>query len=129
MAEAKRKALQMAQEKKLTYINGYDHPNIISGQGTIGLEICEQVPFPDAVVVPVGGGGLIAGVATAIKAMSPKTKIIVNNNILLLILRWRIEFQTNHFRALNRKNVQVFQKQWNTDNRFQQKLIQHLLMV
>lgn len=43
----------------------------------LGLEICEQVPFPDAVVIPVGGGGLIAGVSTAIKAMSPTTKIIV----------------------------------------------------
>lgn len=46
--------------------------------GTIGLEICEQVAYPDAVVIPVGGGGLIAGVATAIKALSPNTKIIVN---------------------------------------------------
>lgn len=77
MGEARRKALQMSKDEKLTYINGYDHPNIIAGQGTIGLEICEQVQFPDAVVIPIGGGGLIAGVATAIKALSPKTKIIV----------------------------------------------------
>lgn len=77
MAEAKRIALQLAREQGLTYINGYDHPNIIAGQGTIGLEICEQVSHPDAVVVPVGGGGLIAGIATAVKALSPRTKIIV----------------------------------------------------
>lgn len=77
MAEAKRTALLLAKERSLTYINGYDHPNIIAGQGTIGLEICEQVPNADAVVIPVGGGGLIAGVATAIKAMCPSTKIIV----------------------------------------------------
>lgn len=77
MAEAKRLALKLSREHELTYINGYDHPNIIAGQGTIGLEICEQVPFPDAVVVPVGGGGLIAGIATAVKALSPRTKIIV----------------------------------------------------
>lgn len=77
MAEAKQKALQISKDEKLTFINGYDHPNIIAGQGTIGLEICEQVTNPDAVVIPVGGGGLIAGVATAIKALSPKTKIIV----------------------------------------------------
>lgn len=77
MAEAKRHALVMAKDRGLIYVNGYDHPNIIAGQGTIGLEICEQVNNPDAVVIPVGGGGLIAGVATAIKAMSPKTKIIV----------------------------------------------------
>ncbi|XP_031619975.1 uncharacterized protein LOC116338699 [Contarinia nasturtii] len=76
MAEAKRYALSISKERGLTYINGYDHPHIISGQGTIGLEICEQVPYPDAVVIPVGGGGLIAGVATAVKSMSPTTKII-----------------------------------------------------
>lgn len=77
MAEAKRHALCLAQKRGLIYINGYDHPDIIAGQGTIGLEICEQVPNADAVVIPVGGGGLIAGIATAIKAMSPSTKIIV----------------------------------------------------
>lgn len=78
MAEAKSHALTIAKKRGLTYVNGYDHPNIIAGQGTIGLEICEQVSNPDAVVVPVGGGGLIAGIATAIKEMSPKTKIIVS---------------------------------------------------
>lgn len=80
MAEAKRNALLIAKERGLTYVNGYDHPNIIAGQGTIGLEICEQVPNADAIVVPVGGGGLIAGIAAAVKAMSPHTKIIVRSN-------------------------------------------------
>lgn len=77
MFEAKKLAMVLSKEKGLIYVNGYDHPHIIAGQGTIGLEICEQVAGADAVVVPVGGGGLIAGVATAIKAMSPHTKIIV----------------------------------------------------
>lgn len=49
----------------------------MAGQGTLGLEIIAEVPNIDAVIVPVGGGGLIAGVATAIKTLSPKTKIIV----------------------------------------------------
>lgn len=49
----------------------------MSGQGTIGLEIVEQCEDADAIVVPVGGGGLIAGIATAVKTLSPKTKIIV----------------------------------------------------
>lgn len=57
----------------------YDNPNIIAGQGTLGLEIIEQVPDLDAVVIPVGGGGLIAGMALAIKSLSPKTLIIVSN--------------------------------------------------
>lgn len=79
MNEAKQFAMVMSKTRKLIYVNGYDHPNIIAGQGTIGLEICEQVANADAVVVPVGGGGLIAGIATAVKALSPNTKIIVIN--------------------------------------------------
>merc|ERR1712004_77120 len=58
------------------YINGFDHPNILAGQGTMGLEIIEQVPDVDAVVIPVGGGGLIAGCAVALKTMNPNIKII-----------------------------------------------------
>lgn len=79
MNEAKQFAMVMSKTRELIYVNGYDHPNIIAGQGTIGLEICEQVANADAVVVPVGGGGLIAGIATAVKALSPNTKIIVIN--------------------------------------------------
>lgn len=80
MGEAKQLAMKMSYDEQLLYVNGYDHPDIMAGQGTIGLEILEQVPNPDAVVVPVGGGGLIAGIATAVKALSPKTKIIVRSN-------------------------------------------------
>nr|CAD7461623.1 unnamed protein product [Timema tahoe] len=76
MGEAKRIAMQLAKERELTYINGYDHPHIMAGQGTLGLEIVEQVPNIDAVVVPVGGGGLIAGVALAVKTLFPHIKII-----------------------------------------------------
>ena len=52
----------------LTYIHGFDDPDIIAGQGTIGLEILEQVPDVDAIVCPVGGGGLLAGLCVAVKA-------------------------------------------------------------
>ncbi|XP_055678510.1 L-threonine ammonia-lyase [Lutzomyia longipalpis] len=76
MSEAKKIAMSIGKRRNLVYINGYDHPHIMAGQGTIGLEIVEQMGMPDAVVVPVGGGGLIAGVATAVKAISPQTKII-----------------------------------------------------
>lgn len=55
----------------------YDHPHIMAGQGTIGLEVMEQVPDLDAMVIPVGGGGLIAGIATAVKALKPNVQIIV----------------------------------------------------
>lgn len=59
----------------------YDHPHIMAGQGTIGLEIIEQVPDVDAVLVPVGGGGLLAGVATAIKHLKPHVLIYVSNSL------------------------------------------------
>merc|ERR1719508_389128 len=60
----------------MMYINGFDHPNILAGQGTMGLEILDQVPDVDAIVVPVGGGGLIAGIALAVKTMKPDVLII-----------------------------------------------------
>lgn len=74
--EARERADQFAQEQKLTYIHGYDDWNIIAGQGTMALEILDQVPEMDAIVVPVGGGGLIAGVGLAIKALKPSVKVI-----------------------------------------------------
>jgi len=75
LGEAKRIAMKLGKEKGLIYINGYDHPHILAGQGTIGLEIAEQVPDLDAVLVPVGGGGLLAGIALAIKSMLPNAKV------------------------------------------------------
>jgi threonine dehydratase len=75
-AEAKARAHEIAREQGLAYIDGYDDPSIIAGQGTVGIEIMEQVPGADAVVVPVGGGGLLAGVSLAVKAIRPETKII-----------------------------------------------------
>jgi len=80
MKEAKAIAMKRAQEQGLSYINGYDHPHIMAGQGTLGLEIVEQLPDADAIVVPVGGGGLIAGVARAVKSLYPHIKIIVGGN-------------------------------------------------
>jgi threonine dehydratase len=76
-SEAKAHAHEIAAERGLAYIDGYDDPAIIAGQGTMGLEIVEQVPDLDAVVIPVGGGGLLAGVALAVKSLKPEAKIIV----------------------------------------------------
>lgn len=74
--EAKARAGELAAEKGLAYIDGYDDPAIIAGQGTLGLEILEQVKDVDAVIVPVGGAGLIAGVSLAIKNVRPQTRVI-----------------------------------------------------
>uniref|UniRef100_A0A0X3P6S0 L-serine deaminase n=4 Tax=Schistocephalus solidus TaxID=70667 RepID=A0A0X3P6S0_SCHSO len=75
ISEARRVALKLAHQHGYTYVNGYDHPNILAGQGTIGLEILQQVPDVDAIIVPVGGAGLIAGVTCAVKKLKPSIKI------------------------------------------------------
>jgi threonine dehydratase len=74
--EAKAHAHEIAAENALAYIDGYDDPAIIAGQGTMGLEIVEQVPEVDAVIIPVGGAGLLAGVSLAVKTLRPDTKIV-----------------------------------------------------
>lgn len=58
------------------FVHAYDDPDIVAGQGTLGLELLDQVPDVETVVVPIGGGGLIGGVATAIKARSPETRVV-----------------------------------------------------
>lgn len=69
-------ARTLEKEKGYTFVHPYQDPHVIAGQGTIGLELVEQVSDFDTVVVPIGGGGLISGIATAVKALSPKTKVI-----------------------------------------------------
>jgi threonine dehydratase len=75
-AAAKTRADELAAAQGLTYIHGFDDPAVIAGQGTIGLEVLEQVPAAQAVIVPVGGGGLIAGVSLAIKSLRPAVTIV-----------------------------------------------------
>ena len=74
--EACKHALALAAERKMTFLHPFDDLEVIAGQGTIGLEILEQVPEIEAAVVPVGGGGLISGVACALKEQRPNIKII-----------------------------------------------------
>ncbi len=73
--EAVRQAVSFGRERNLTFVHPYDDPDVIAGQGTIGLELLEQVPDLEAVVVPIGGGGLISGIATAVKAVKPEVEI------------------------------------------------------
>src|SRR5437588_6275080 len=74
--EANEKAKQLAQERGLTYIHPFDDLQLITGQGTLGLELYEDFPQVEIAVVPIGGGGLISGVSMALKALNPKIKII-----------------------------------------------------
>jgi len=76
LGESLQVAKKLASEKGLTFCHGFDDPYIISGQGTMGLEILEDVPDVDAIVVPVGGGGLISGIGVAVKALKPGVRII-----------------------------------------------------
>lgn len=74
--EARQEADRLAAEKQLTYVHPFDDPQVIAGQGTLAFEILEQVPDADAVLVPVGGGGLLAGMATVFHALKPDLQII-----------------------------------------------------
>jgi threonine dehydratase len=74
--EACAEALLRAEREGMTFLHPFDDPEVIQGQGSIGLEILEQVPNIEAVVVPIGGGGLIGGVACAIKETNPKVRVI-----------------------------------------------------
>ena len=69
-------AVELQEREGLTFIHPFDNWQVMAGQGTIGLEILEDLPDVDVVVVPVGGGGLVAGIATAIKGLSPHVKVI-----------------------------------------------------
>ena len=69
------RAMELADEQGLTPVPPFDHPHIIAGQGTVGLEIVEELPGVAHVTVPVGGGGLIAGITTAVKALNPNVRI------------------------------------------------------
>lgn len=73
--DAYAKAIQLRDEKGYTFIHPFDDEDVIAGQGTIGLELLEQLPDLDAVIVPIGGGGLISGVAFAIKTLNPNIKV------------------------------------------------------
>ena len=74
--EARKEADRITQEHQLTYIHPFDDPRVIAGQGTLAFEILEQVPDAEAIVVPVGGGGLLAGVSTVLHALKPSLQII-----------------------------------------------------
>ena len=73
--DAYAKAIQLRDEHGYTFVHPFDDPKVIAGQGTIGLEILEQMPDVEAVIVPIGGGGLISGVAFAIKTLRPEIKV------------------------------------------------------
>ncbi|WJH34069.1 pyridoxal-phosphate dependent enzyme [Paenibacillus sp. CC-CFT747] len=74
--EAYRHALQLSEEKGACFVHAFDDEDIISGQGTVGLEILQSLPDVEAIVVPVGGGGLISGIAAAVKTLKPEVEII-----------------------------------------------------
>src|SRR6185436_17622628 len=76
LAEAAAEAHRLAAAEKLVFVHPYDDPRIIAGQGTIALEMLQDVPELDTLVIPVGGGGMIAGCAVAAHGLKPDVKII-----------------------------------------------------
>lgn len=73
--EAYKEAVRLQEEQGLTFVHAFDDKDVIAGQGTIALEMLEQQPDIDAIVVPIGGGGLIAGIATVVKTVAPHIKV------------------------------------------------------
>src|SRR5512141_2177931 len=74
--EANEKAKELVRTQGLTYVHPFDDEELIAGQGTLGLEIVEDWPELDAVIVPIGGGGLISGVSMAVKSHNPNVRVI-----------------------------------------------------
>lgn len=74
--DAERRAKQHADRDGVLYVSPYSHPDVIAGAGTVGLEILEEWPEVDVVVVPIGGGGLISGIALAVRATSRNTDVV-----------------------------------------------------
>lgn len=74
--DAEQQATAYARDQQLPFISPYNHPDVIAGQATLGLEVLEDLPSTGTVVVPVGGGGLISGVASAVKAISPTVRVV-----------------------------------------------------
>jgi len=74
--EAYAEARRLEQAEGLTFVHPFDDPAVIAGQGTVGLEVLEQVPEAEVIVVPVGGGGLVSGIAAAAKALRPSIRIV-----------------------------------------------------
>src|SRR5271155_437784 len=89
--EACAEALRRAEAEGMTFLHPFDDPEVIQGQGSIGLEILEQVPEIEALVVPIGGGGLIGGVACAIKETNPKVRVIGVQTERLPSMLWAAE--------------------------------------
>lgn len=75
-SQSQERAHELADRDGLTYVHGFDHPHIIAGQGTLALELLEEVPDVEVMVVPIGGGGLIAGMGIAVKALRPEVRLI-----------------------------------------------------
>lgn len=74
--EANQKALELVEQEGLTYIHPFDDVDLIAGQGTLGMEILEDFPEVDVIVAPIGGGGLISGIASAVAAFKPSVRVI-----------------------------------------------------
>jgi threonine dehydratase len=90
LAEARTHAESLVEERGLTMIHPYDDPQVIAGQGTIGIELLQEWPDLDCIIVPVGGGGLLAGIAQAVRSLKPTVELIGAETALFPSMRNRL---------------------------------------
>jgi threonine dehydratase len=76
VSEALEAATVRARERQAVFVHPFEHPDVIAGQGTLGLDVVDEIGEPGTVIVPIGGGGLISGVAAAVRARSPRTRVV-----------------------------------------------------
>ena len=74
--DARRRAYELAEQEGYAYVHGFDDPAVVAGAGTLALEVLDEVPRPDAVLVPVGGGGLISGCGVVLRALAPEAQVV-----------------------------------------------------
>lgn len=129
LSESAEEASRIAAERDLIFVHPYDDPAVIAGQGTIGLEILEQAPETEVLIVPLGGGGLISGIATATKALRPQIEIIgVQTQRYPSMLR-RLEGREARFGAYTIAEGIAVKQPGRFTEQIVRRLVDHILLV
>ncbi len=124
------KALEIAEKRGYEFIHPFDDPVIIAGQGTIGIEILEQIPDVKEVLVPIGGGGLISGIAIAIKKRRPDVRIIGVEPVNAAAMKYYIEGRISEYKPqMSIADAVVVKKPGNYTSKIVKELVDEIILV